>query len=113
VVAGRAITVSVDKANQIACTDCHQQRLHADARINAHTDTVACQACHIPRVAVKEATKVHWDWSQAGDESREDSPHEYLKIKGAFIYEKNLKPSFRWFNGLAAVTQGDTLERTA
>ncbi len=101
VIGGRAITVSVDNANQIACTDCHSQRLHADARINAHTDTVACQTCHIPRVAIKEATKVHWDWSEAGDPTREEDPHEYLKIKGSFVYEKNLKPEFRWFNGLA------------
>lgn len=101
VIGGRSITVSVDKANQIACTDCHNDRLHADARINAHTDSVACQTCHIPRVAIKEATKMHWDWSTAGDETREESLHEYLKIKGSFVYEKNLKPEFRWFNGLA------------
>jgi octaheme c-type cytochrome (tetrathionate reductase family) len=101
VIGGRAITVSVDNANQIACTDCHQQKLHADTRINAHTDTVACQTCHIPRVAVREATKMHWDWSEAGDASRADDPHQYLKIKGSFVYEKNLKPAFRWFNGLA------------
>jgi len=100
-IGGRAITVSVDNANQIACTDCHSTRLHADSRINAHTDTVACQTCHIPRVARKEATKVHWDWSQAGDPEREESAHEYLKIKGSFSYEKNLKPAFRWYNGLA------------
>ncbi len=67
VIGGRAITVSVDNANQIACTDCHSDKLHADARINAHTDTVACQTCHIPRVAIKQATKMHWDWSEAGD----------------------------------------------
>jgi octaheme c-type cytochrome (tetrathionate reductase family) len=101
VIGGRAITVSVDNANQIACTDCHSSKLHADARINAHTPTVACQTCHIPEVAVKQATKTHWDWSQAGDEEREESTHEYLKIKGSFIYEKNLKPEFIWYNGLA------------
>ena len=111
VIGGRAITVSVDKANQIACTDCHSERLHADARINAHTATVACQTCHIPRVARKEATKVHWDWSEAGDPSREENVHEYLKIKGSFVYEKNLKPAFRWFNGLAdRYLLGDTLD---
>jgi octaheme c-type cytochrome (tetrathionate reductase family) len=100
-IGGRAITVSVDNENQIACIDCHSERLHADARLNAHTDTVACQTCHIPRVAIKEATKVHWDWSEAGDPGREEDVHEYLKIKGSFVYEKNLKPEFRWFNGLA------------
>jgi octaheme c-type cytochrome (tetrathionate reductase family) len=101
VIRGRSISVSVDNANQIACTDCHQPRLHADERINAHTGTVACQTCHIPHVAVKQATKTHWDWSAAGDEQREEDPHEYLKIKGSFIYEKKLQPEYYWFNGLA------------
>jgi len=101
VIGGRSISVSVDNENQIACTDCHSPKLHADSRINAHTDTVSCQTCHIPQVAIEQATKTHWDWSQAGDDSREESTHEYLKIKGSFIYEKNLKPELRWYNGLA------------
>jgi octaheme c-type cytochrome (tetrathionate reductase family) len=111
VIGGRSISVSVDNENQIACTDCHSPKLHADSRINAHTDTVACQACHIPQVAIKQATKTHWDWSEAGDDSREESTHEYLKIKGSFVYEKNLKPEFRWYNGLAGrYLLGDPLE---
>ena len=111
VIGGRSITVSVDNEHQIACTDCHSSRLHADSRINAHTDTVACQTCHIPQVAIKQATKTHWDWSEAGDDERQESTHEYLKIKGSFIYEKNLKPEFRWYNGLAGrYLLGDQLE---
>ena len=101
VIGGRSISVSVDNRNQIACTDCHDSRLHADSRINAHTDTVACQTCHIPEVAVRQATKTHWDWSTAGDDSREEDTHHYLKIKGSFAYQKNLKPEYRWYNGLA------------
>jgi octaheme c-type cytochrome (tetrathionate reductase family) len=100
-IGGRSISVSVDNANQIACTDCHTPKLHADARINAHVDTVACQTCHIPEVAIEQPTKTHWDWSEAGDPDREESTHEYLKIKGSFIYEKNLKPEFIWYNGTA------------
>jgi len=101
VIGGRSTTVSLDNANQIACTDCHDNKLHADERINAHTDTLACQTCHVPEIAVKQATKTHWDWSTAGDDSREEDTHEYLKIKGSFIYQKNLQPEYRWFNGLA------------
>ena len=101
VIGGRSISVSVDNKNQIACTDCHNLKLHADSRINAHTDTVACQTCHIPEVAVKQATKTHWDWSTAGDESREEDVHQYMKIKGSFVYQKNLRPEYRWYNGLA------------
>jgi len=101
VIGGRSITVSVDNKNQIACTDCHNPKLHGDDRINAHTETLACQTCHIPEVAVKQATKTHWDWSTAGDDLREEDIHHYLKIKGTFIYQKNLQPEYRWFNGLA------------
>ena len=101
VIGGRSTTVSLDNENQIACTDCHNSKLHTYDRINAHTDTVACQTCHVPEIAVTQATKTHWDWSQAGDESREEDTHHYLKIKGEFIYEKGLRPEYRWSNGLA------------
>ena len=101
VIGGRSISVSVDNKNQIACIDCHKPKLHADARLNAHTDTVACQTCHIPEVAVKQATKTHWDWSTSGDETRDEDAHHYLKIKGDFAYQKNLRPKYRWYNGLA------------
>ena len=114
VIGGRSISVSVDNANQIACTDCHNERLHSDQRINAHTDTVACQTCHIPQVAVHQATKTHWDWSTAGDDERPEDTHEYLKIKGSFIYEKNLKPEFIWYNGTAdRYLLGDPLQDDA
>jgi len=101
VIAGRSTTVSLSNDNQVACTDCHNLKLHEDERINAHTDTVACQTCHVPEIAVEQATKTHWDWSKAGDPNREEDAHHYLKIKGEFIYEKNLKPEYRWNNGLA------------
>jgi octaheme c-type cytochrome (tetrathionate reductase family) len=111
VIGGRSISVSVDNENQIACIDCHKPRLHADSRINAHTDTLACQTCHIPEVAVKQATKTHWDWASAGDEEREEDPHHYLKIKGSFVYQKNLRPEYYWYNGLAGrYLLGDPLE---
>jgi hypothetical protein len=99
-ISGRSISVSVDKENQIACTDCHSETLHDDERINAHVDTVACQTCHVPESAVREATKMVWDWSTAGQDLPED-PHEYLKIKGSFIYESNFTPEYLWFNGTA------------
>ena len=101
VIGGRSISVSVDNKDQIACTDCHNAKLHTDDRINAHTDTLACQTCHIPEVAVKQATKTHWDWSAAGDETQEEDVHHYMKIKGSFIYQRNLRPEYRWYNGLA------------
>lgn len=97
---GRSISVSLDNANQTRCTDCHAQKPHADDRLNLHTDSVACQTCHIPAFARKEATKMWWDWSKAGDDTRPQNPHEYLKIKGEFIYEKNVIPEYAWYNGV-------------
>jgi octaheme c-type cytochrome (tetrathionate reductase family) len=97
-IAGRSISVSMDTENQIACTDCHSETPHDDERLNAHTANVACQTCHIPEFARKKATKVEWDWSQAGKDIPQD-PHEYLKIKGKFVYEDDVVPDYEWYNG--------------
>jgi len=83
---------------QVACTDCHNNAPHNDERLNLHTDSVACQTCHIPEMALKDPTKVYWDWSTAGKDTGDDH-FTYLKIKGSFLYEKNFKPTYLWFNG--------------
>ncbi len=109
---GRAISVSLDDENQVYCTDCHNANVHQDERLNNHVASVACQTCHIPTAAVKEATKMHWDWSEAGQDLPED-PHEYLKIKGRFIYEKNITPEYFWFDGTARhYVMGDKIDPT-
>ncbi|MBT8450206.1 MAG: tetrathionate reductase family octaheme c-type cytochrome, partial [Gammaproteobacteria bacterium] len=100
-IGGRSYTVTMTQEDRINCTDCHSENLHQDDRINAHTDTVACQTCHIPEMARKQPTKTYWDWSEAGDSIREEDPHTYLKIKGSFIYEGDLVPEYRWYNGTA------------
>jgi hypothetical protein len=41
-----------------------------------------------------------WDWSTAGQDIEED-PHEYLKIKGSFVYERNFMPEYEWYDGTA------------
>jgi octaheme c-type cytochrome (tetrathionate reductase family) len=99
-VKGYSISVSVEPDNELACTDCHSDAVHEDDRISAHLDTVACQTCHVPLGAVRDATKMNWDWSAAGQDIPED-PHKYLKIKGSFIYEQNFMPEYAWFNGYA------------
>ena len=38
---GKAISVSFDDENQVACTDCHAPNLHKDDRINSHVASVA------------------------------------------------------------------------
>jgi octaheme c-type cytochrome (tetrathionate reductase family) len=89
---------TVDPAEQVSCTQCHDAAPHADQRLNEHTDTVACQTCHIPYIATKDPTKVTWDWSTSGQD-RGDDHFTYLKIKGSFQYETNVKPVYMWFNG--------------
>jgi len=103
--------VTVDPAEQVSCTQCHSQQLHADERLNAHVDAVACQTCHIPSMAVKDPTKTYWDWSTAGQDIAEDH-YTYLKIKGSFVYQTDFKPTYRWFNGNLSYRYllGDTID---
>jgi octaheme c-type cytochrome (tetrathionate reductase family) len=97
---GQMISISTRTGTNLACQSCHSNAVHQDERITGHLDTVACQTCHIPYGAVRDATKMYWDWSTAGQDWPED-PHVYLKIKGSFIYESNFVPEYAWFNGQA------------
>ncbi len=98
------------RALRMECDDCHGATPHADAQLNKHVARVACQSCHIPAFARKYPTKMDWDWSQAGDSTRKDDPHAYLRIKGAFIYKDNVVPEYAWFNGkMERYILGDTL----
>ena len=103
----------IDPAEQVACTDCHAPDLHADERINAHVQTVACQTCHVPAVALDEPTKISWDWSTAGQNLPEDH-YTFLRIKGSFVYEKNVIPQYLWYNGNLSYRYllGDTIDPT-
>jgi octaheme c-type cytochrome (tetrathionate reductase family) len=89
---------TIDPVEQVACTDCHEADLHADERINQHTDSVACQSCHVPAIALKNPTKTVWDWSTAGQEIPDDH-YTYLKIKGSFVYDTDVQPTYAWFDG--------------
>ena len=99
-ISGRAISVSLGTENKIYCVDCHSEDLHTDERIASHLSSVACQTCHIPTGAVKDPTKMYWDWSTAGQDRPEDE-HEYLKIKGSFVYESDFVPEYYWYKGIA------------
>ena len=112
VVAGRAISVSLDPENQVECTNCHAAQPHDDDRLNGHTSAVACQTCHIPAVALRDPTKMYWDWSTAGQDRPEDH-YTYLKIKGSFVYESDIIPEYRWYNGVAdRYLLGDPIDPT-
>ncbi|HPX90572.1 MAG: Cytochrome c bacterial [Spirochaetes bacterium ADurb.Bin218] len=95
---GVAYSLNGDHRNGIGCEECHGEKPHKSERINKHIDSVACQTCHIPFYAKRAGTKMFWDWSKAGDSSRKEDPHKYLKIKGEFVYGENMIPEYYWFN---------------
>lgn len=95
---GRSMSVSTVNTERAYCTDCHSPAPHLEARLNAHTEAVACPTCHIPEMAVETPTKMTWDWSTAGEDRKEDV-HSYLKIKGSFTYQKKQRPEYHWYNG--------------
>lgn len=107
-IAGRILPPTEDAPTRVACTDCHTARPHGQARLDSHTDAVACQTCHVPRMAVEAATKMSWDWEQAGRDpaqvAAEDpevarDPHLYTKAKGRFEYAREVPPTIAWYDG--------------
>ncbi len=111
VIRGRAMAVSVDDKNRVACTDCHAETPHADVRLNAHTTRLACQTCHIPHMAADTGTKMFWDWSEAGQDLDITDEHRYLKIKGRFTWARKLPPEYRWYNETSTrYITGDTID---
>ena len=108
---GRAMAVSVDNKNFLRCTDCHEKQPHSELRLNAHTDRVACQACHVPYMAPDTGTKMTWDWSEAGQDLDITDEHQYLKIKGRFTWAKKVKPEYFWYNETSTrYITGDTID---
>ena len=108
-----------DDSNPATCQSCHGQAPHktADmaAKLNEHTDKIACQTCHIPQFARGNiATKMSWDWSTAGKLSPEGKPlnikdssghHDrYDSKKGDFTYESDVVPEYQWLNGKVKYT---------
>jgi octaheme c-type cytochrome (tetrathionate reductase family) len=98
---GCAMSVCIDRPLRVFCTDCHDERPHGNERLDAHTENVSCQACHIPRIAIDAPTKMEWNWADAGDEARTEDLHTYLKHKGSFVYAQNIRPEYYWYNGRA------------
>ncbi len=112
-----------DGRNPATCQSCHGDQPHPVkmARLNSHTDKLACQTCHIPAFARgPKATKMFWDWSTAGrlDENGHriiikgsDGNAIYDSKKGDFGYERYVIPEYVWFNGEVKYTLfGDKLD---
>jgi len=115
---GKLYSVSPDNTNRATCEQCHTSTPHLNDMINRHSSKVSCQACHIPIYAKVNSTKMAWKWSDAGKlkdgkpYGEEDSlgNHDYLSIKGSFVWKRNVQPDYVWFNGTARqYILGDTI----
>jgi octaheme c-type cytochrome (tetrathionate reductase family) len=110
-VAGMALH-SVHEGEMKQCTDCHgsARAIHQDTPAmdlleRGWHDRLACQVCHIPAIARHTATKTEWYWEDAGDADRvpQEIPgtgqKDYDKMKGSFMWAKNVRPVLRYANG--------------
>ena len=100
-----------DQENNAHCRACHDNEPHKKAnksRLNHHVKTMACQTCHIPKIARGGvATRMTWDWSTAGKLNADGEPLEervdgnlvYHGKRGTFTYAENIEPEYIWFNG--------------
>lgn len=105
---GKLYSVSSMNVDRVECESCHTARPHADDVINEHTVKVGCQTCHIPTYAKVNPTKMFWDWSKAckimdPSYTEVDSAgvRVYLAKKGRFVWQKDVKPEYIWFDGTA------------
>jgi len=120
---GQLIRGSVEERNPVTCVACHGNAPHTTemAKLNEHTDKLACQTCHIPAYGRgKVQTKMTWDWSTAG--KLDDKGHriqvkgsqgktEYDSKKGNFTYDRYVIPEYKWFNGdVKWTTMEDTID---
>ncbi|MBK8946721.1 MAG: tetrathionate reductase family octaheme c-type cytochrome [Ignavibacteriae bacterium] len=93
----------MENTNHLNCIDCHKETPHSKKILNSHSSSVACETCHIPTFAREMPTKTWWDWSTAGKdkpaEKDEFGMSKYEKMKGDFIWQKNVVPEYSWHNG--------------
>ena len=112
------IDLPLDDGDRATCQSCHGDHPMDDTKLNDHTDTVACQTCHIPALARGETgTKTWWDWSSAGQFTEDGKPIVtkddrgdvvYDTKKGDFVWDYDFAPEYVWFNGIVnAMEAGD------
>lgn len=108
--AGKLYALSSENKRRATCEQCHTNKPHKTEILNEHNIRVACQTCHIPIYAKANGTKMIWDWSTAGQldehgnpklEHDADGNHNYLSIKGNFVFDDHVTPEYYWFNGIA------------
>ena len=113
---GVAISLNSDtREKEVECESCHGDAPHDTKFLNSHYQRVACQTCHIPVYAKHQPTKIYWDWSTAGREltaeQDENGMSDFDKKKGSFVWAKDIRPEYFWYNGTAGrYLLGDKLE---
>ena len=111
-----------------ACQSCHSDKPHKQSflnaeQLNAHTDVLACETCHIPLIARDGvATEKVWDWSAATQMGPDGKPlvvkdsaghRAFDSKKGSFQWDSYLTPEYRWSNGhFTYKTNGDKIDPT-
>jgi octaheme c-type cytochrome (tetrathionate reductase family) len=109
-----------------SCQSCHSDKPHHEnpllmERLNAHTEKLACQTCHIPEYARDAVgTEKSWDWSTATKMGPEGKPisvkdsaghRAFDSKKGNWVWDSYLVPEYRWFNGqMTYKTIGDKID---
>jgi len=104
-ISGANMATAPDGMGIFGCDKCHPLDPHAESRLNKHTATVACQTCHIPEFAREQATQMDWDWSTAGQDVKMSTKANvtYRKTMGTLTWQKNVTPTYAWFNGQSGV----------
>ena len=127
--------VSATGRNVASCQACHGNTPHGQAKakdgkpldagrmakLDQHTDKLACPTCHVPEFARGGvATKMSWDWSTATRKDENGKPLQikdsagrtaYDAKKGDFVWEKDVIPEYRWINGKSRyVVMGDAID---
>ena len=121
-IAGSSTTSGVSEG-VVACIDCHDEKPHDDSvpllrQLNDHCGAIACQTCHIPKFAKEKHTMTYRDGSKGDGKLKilkktEDRIEMYNKM-GLVIKEKNLRPSYAWYNGRhSRHLKGDTVDLNA
>jgi len=105
-----------ERRHAASCASCHSNAPHDAAgpytghALNRHIDRIACQTCHVPKIARGGvATKTLWDWSEAGRLAEDGSRIQKRNDNGRLVYASSLgkmrwradyAPSYRWFDGV-------------
>lgn len=108
-IVGQGVHIPVSEG-RVTCADCHGDAPHTEPLLDNHSIDIACETCHIPAFSRVLPTKMHWDWSTAGDRTRTPTMQTFGDIerpaydwmKGTFVWETNVRPAYAWYDGRAS-----------